>query len=403
MKNIPEIRFKDFNNKWEVKKLDEVSKINPKSKTLPSKFKYVDLSSVQGSTLKSYSFISKENAPSRAQRLAIKEDIFYQTVRPYQRNNYLFLRDDKDFVFSTGYAQIRALESATFLFSYLHTNRFVDIVLNRCTGTSYPAISSSDLADIEIIKPVDIKEQSRIGNLFKNIDELIENQESMVDSLKSFKKSMLQKMFPSGGNSVPEIRFSDFSDNWEEKRLGDIGNTYSGLSGKTKDDFGHGEASFITYMNVYKNPLSDINDIGKIEIDKKQNEVKFGDILFTSSSETPEEVALSSVWLYDIKNIYLNSFCFGLRIEKEIDSYFIAFLLRGVEFRKNAINLAQGSTRFNISKIALLNTNIKIPSLPEQEKIGNFFKNLDLRISNEESLLASYKNMKKSLLQKMFI
>lgn len=100
------------------------------------------------------------------------------------------------------------------------------------------------------------------------------------------------------------------------------------MSGKTKKDFGHGNASFVTYMNVFSNPISKINQVENVEIDIKQNQVQKGDILFTTSSETPKEVGMSSVWLGNINNIYLNSFCFGYRPTKSFSPYYLAYLMR---------------------------------------------------------------------------
>lgn len=154
---------------------------------------------------------------------------------------------------------------------------------------------------------------------------------------------------------------------------------------------------------MYLNPIAERYELDLVEKDEKQNQVKKGDIFFTTSSETPEEVGLSSAWLYDIDDIYLNSFCFGYRPADDLNTYFLAYLFRNNNFRKSIIGLAQGSTRYNISKHAILDLKLKIPSLGEQEKIGKFFKNLDEKIKKEQDLLDKYKDMKKSLLQKMFI
>lgn len=146
--------------------------INPKS-DIPNHFKYVDLESVVGTELISFTEIDKNNAPSRAQRLAQTGDIFYQTVRPYQKNNYLFTMKDNDYVFSTGYAQIRSDIDTAFLMSYLQNTTFVQIVLKHSTGTSYPAISPTDLAKISVFIPKTHKEQEKIGKIFSYIDSLI--------------------------------------------------------------------------------------------------------------------------------------------------------------------------------------------------------------------------------------
>ena len=138
---------------------------------------------------------TKISAPSRAQRVAIKGDLFYQTVRPYQKNNYLFEKDDKDYVFSTGYAQLRPYGEGQFLLGLVQTENFVKKVLDRCTGTSYPAINSDDLAEIEVFYTPNISEQRRIGDYFINLDNLITLHQRKLEKLKNIKKSMLGKMF----------------------------------------------------------------------------------------------------------------------------------------------------------------------------------------------------------------
>ncbi|MGC6376528.1 restriction endonuclease subunit S [Bisgaard Taxon 45] len=180
-------------------------------------------------------------------------------------------------------------------------------------------------------------------------------------------------------------------DAWEQRKLGELGNTFSGLSGKTKDDFGHGEAKFITYLNIFNNPVSDLAGVESIEIDQKQNVVQYGDILFTTSSETPNEVGMSSVWLGNTENVYLNSFCFGYRLTQKVDLYFLAFLLRSPETRKKFILLAQGISRYNISKNKAMEIDIFIPQLEEQQKIGSFFTALDRLITTHQRKFLLYK------------
>ena len=168
----PELRFPGFTDPWEQRKLGEIASINPRTE-LPNSFKYVDLESVIGTNLIGYKKIEKENAPSRAQRLASFGDIFYQTVRPYQRNNYLFEKDDDDVVFSTGYAQLRSELDSYFLFTLIQTDSFVRKVLDNCTGTSYPAINSSELGKILISVPQDKLESHQIGTIFRVLDNVI--------------------------------------------------------------------------------------------------------------------------------------------------------------------------------------------------------------------------------------
>ena len=145
---------------------------NPKAE-LPDVFEYVDLESVVGTEMLSHRTESKRTAPSRAQRLAQTGDLFYQTVRPYQKNNFLFEKSDKYYVFSTGYAQMRPAVDGLFLLCIVQSNGFMKVVLDNCTGTSYPVIKSNDLAEIEVYSPINPKEQEYIGKLFKGLDNLI--------------------------------------------------------------------------------------------------------------------------------------------------------------------------------------------------------------------------------------
>ena len=200
----------------------------------------------------------------------------------------------------------------------------------------------------------------------------------------------------------PRIRFKGFTEDWEQRKLGSIGSTYTGLSGKTKEDFGHGEAQYITYLNVFQNTISDITMTDKVEIDITQNEVKYGDVLFTTSSETPEEVGMSSVWLGDTPNIYLNSFCFGFRPNQKIDPYFLGYSLRAPYMRDKIKILAQGISRYNISKNKVMELEISLPNNEEQKLLGTFLQRIDLIITLHQCKLEKLKLMKKALLQKLF-
>ena len=179
---------------WEQRKLNEVAEFNPKS-DLPESFEYVDLESVVGTEMVSHRTETKETAPSRAQRLAQTGDVFFQTVRPYQRNNYLFTKPDNNYVFSTGYAHMRPKIDAEFLMCFLQTDSFVKVVLDNCTGTSYPAINSNDLSNLEIYLPTSEDEQRRIGCFITNLDYLITLHQHKCDELQNLKKYMLQNMF----------------------------------------------------------------------------------------------------------------------------------------------------------------------------------------------------------------
>lgn len=190
----PELRFPGFTDAWEQHKLSEVVTINPKTE-LPDEFKYVDLESVVGTNLLGFQVVKKENAPSRAQRLASYGDVFYQTVRPYQRNNYLFENVDKNMVFSTGYAQLRSKLDSYFLLTLVQNDNFVKVVLDNCTGTSYPAINGSALGKITVRIPSNEVEANQIGKVFRGIDKNITLHQRKLEHLQLQKKALLQQMF----------------------------------------------------------------------------------------------------------------------------------------------------------------------------------------------------------------
>lgn len=220
----------------------------------------------------------------------------------------------------------------------------------------------STFAKFEVLLPKSADEQEKIGQYFANFDRLItlHQRKCKIRNLRCPKSTAIT---------------------WEQRKLGEVGETYTGLSGKSKDDFGHGSGKFITYMNVFSNPVASPNMTEAIEIDDSQNKVRFGDVLFTTSSETPAEVGMSSVWLENAENTYLNSFCFGYRPTAEFNPYYLAYMLRSSSMRKKIIFLAQGISRYNISKNKMMDIEMPIPSIDEQKQIGEYFANLDRLIT----------------------
>lgn len=156
--------------------------------------------------------------------------------------------------------------------------------------------------------------------------------------------------------------------------MNEIGTFYSGLSGKSKEDFQDGNAKFVTYKNIYSNPQLDMKALEHVKIydNEKQNLVREGDILFTGSSETAYECGMSSVVAVTVnENLYLNSFCFGLRlnIPEQFNIHYLKHLLRCNEVRKQIKQTASGVTRYNISKKRFANLEIPVPPLEVQEEI----------------------------------
>lgn len=199
-------------------------------------------------------------------------------------------------------------------------------------------------------------------------------------------------------NKYKESAVGLIPSDWEVISLGSLGKTFTGLSGKSKDDFGEG-FPYIPYKNVFQNSVIDISfmDFVKIKSDENQSQVKFGDLFFTTSSETADEVGMCSVLLEEVENMYLNSFCFGFRFDdfKLLDPKFSSYLFRGEQIRKEITLLAQGSTRFNLSKSELQKLKIPIPPLPEQLKIASILETWDNAIKINKKILDNLELMKK--------
>jgi len=272
-------------------------------------------------------------------------------------------------------------------------------------GSTIKRLYNSNILRTKIILPSssDSDEQKLIGALMATLDKLIDHHQHKYEKLISLKSACLDKMFPQNDHKVPEVRFAGYTDDWNQRKLGAMGTTFTGLSGKTKEDFGHGEGRFVTYMNVYLNPVSDIARTEPVEIDTSQNAVQYGDVFFTTSSETPDEVGMSSVWLGKSDNVYLNSFCFGFRPTTEIDPLYMAYMLRSETVRKKITYLAQGISRYNISKNRVMEIEVPLPDLDEQKLIGQYFNSLDKLIALHQCKLEKFKQVKQSMLHNMFV
>lgn len=167
------------------------------------------------------------------------------------------------------------------------------------------------------------------------------------------------------------------------EELSRLGKFYGGLTGKSKDDFSDGNAKFITYMNVFSNIEIDtqIETLVKIEPDEKQKTVQFGDILFTGSSETPNECGMSSVLTKELADpLYLNSFCFGFRFDDPelFLPNFTKYLFRDVKTRKQIAKTARGVTRFNVSKKRFSKIRIPVPPITVQKEIADILDNFTM-------------------------
>ena len=272
---------------------------------------------------------------------------------------------------------------------YLIQTKKRDLIRKSC-GSTFLEISANEVRKIQVSVPTDV-EQQKIAGLLSLIDERIATQNKIIEKLQSLIKGLNDNIHK--GIKGETVCFSD------------LGEAYSGLSGKGGDDFGYGEP-FITYMNVYQNTYISEKDYELVQIapNEKQNSVQYGDALFTLSSETPEEVGIGAVYLGNTQKLYLNSFCFGIHFyDERVLPQYLAHFISSFSFRKAIYPLAQGSTRFNLQKNDFMKMKFVLPTLEEQERIAKTLDALHYCMANEKSLLEQYILLKRYLLSQMFI
>ena len=382
-RRVPKLRFPGFTEDWEQRKLGDLYKrVNERNDGTLGRDKWIsvakmyfqDPDKVQSNNLDTRTYVMK------------KGDIAFEG---HPNNEFKFgrfvLNDIGTGIISELFPIYRPITEYDLDFwKYaIQLERVMAPIFAKSitsSGNSSNKLDHNHFLNQELLVP-NIEEQKKIGTLLSILSKNITLHQRKLDNIKLKKKALLQKLFPKNGERYPELRFPGFTDAWEQCKLGSIGSTYTGLSGKTKEDFGHGKAQYITYLNVFQNTISNITMTDNVEIDTTQTEVKYGDVLFTTSSETPEEVGMSSVWLGDTPNTYLNSFCFGFRPKQKIDLYFLGYSLRAPYMRDKIKILAQGISRYNISKNKVMELEISLPNNEEQNLLGNFLRHIDLIIT----------------------
>ncbi|WP_432525814.1 restriction endonuclease subunit S [Moraxella sp. ZY21109] len=378
---------------WKQRKLGEIGEYNPNG-LIPNEFFYVDLECVIGTELLFFKRYNKENAPSRAQRLAKKGDVFFQAVRPYQKNNYLFDLNEDNFIFSTGYIQIRPSLDSYFLLSSLQNQHFVDSVMEHSTGTSYPAINTTDFKKLEIFIPPTKAEQQAIGEFFRQLDDTIAFHQRTQKKYQNLKKSYLEKMFA-------KINYA-----WKQRKLGEVVfqiKSYSlSRNVETNKDTGF---KYVHYGDIHRNIaklLSSENNLPSIQKGNYEFLQK-GDLVIADASEDYEGIGNSClIDCFLSRNIVAGLHTIALR-PTEVNSLFLYYLLHTDIFSQYGKVIATGTKVFGITAKNLLNFEFNLPSETEQQAIGEFFRQLDDTIAFHQRELEKYQQLKQVLLDQLFV
>ena len=391
--NVPKLRFKEFNDEWQTSKIGDFCKvlmckrIFANETSIDYEIPFYKIGTIGGvpdtyiSRQLFEEYKTKYNYPKKGELLITcsgtvgKCTIFDGHDSYYQDSNIVWLDNptlkiNNDFLY------------------YLLSK----VDWSKLNSTTIVRIYGDNLRQLRVSFPTRI-EQDKITKTLNLLDKKIELQTKKIEDLKLFKKGILNELV---NNIIIDKTY----------KLNDIGISYTGISGKTKEDFNHGSAKYIPFINILKNNIN-INNLPSIDIkpSEKQNKVMNGDLFFTISSETKEEVGMCATLKEIVTNVYLNSFCFGFRIKNMniVDNEFLCYLLLSNKYRKIISNLGQGFTRVNLSKTQLMEIEIKIPKLEVQKKIANTISFLEKHINLEIHKLDKLEKLKKGLMQNIFV
>ena len=398
--NVPNLRFPEFEGEWEKCKLGGICTF------LSGGTPKVDVKEYWDGTIPFVSAISMHDTYISDTNLHISEEGLNHGSKLLIKNNLLLLvrgsmlwksipvcLNKNDVAFNQDVKGLIANDTVNnrFLLYWLKSKEQRLKYMVTGTGLGAGKLDTNDLLSMSVYVPA-MNEQYKIAKLLSLIDERIATQNKIIDKLQSLIKGLNDFLYTQYGGEV----LTSFAE---------LGTSYSGLSGKSAQDFGSGKP-FITYLNVYSNNVIKENDFQYVAIkdDEKQNVVKYGDALLTLSSETPEEVGIGSVYLGKEK-VYLNSFCFGIHITNTEVAFppYLSYYVSLTAFRKFIYPYAQGSTRFNLCKADFEKASIKLPTLENQKRIYSILSHIDNKIITERQMLDLYNSQKQYLLRQMFI
>ena len=408
MSNTPQIRFAGFTDAWEQRKLENITSLitkgtTPKDKSGNGEVNFIKVENIDPSSgiISSCSRISLEEHEGYLKRSQLKEnDILFSIAGTLGRTSVV----NKGILpanTNQALAILRVSEGdISYLVTVLSGRAVSDFIKKNPTVGAQPNLSLEQVSNLEIPYP-SIEEQQKIGDYFRNLDDLITLHQRKCDALQKFKKSMLQKMFPQNGESVPEIRFAGFTDAWEQRELRTAA-TFSKGSGYSKNDLKENGTPIILYGRLYTKYETVISEVDTF-VDVQPNSVYSTghEVIVPASGETAEDISRAS--FVAKSGILLGGDLNIIVPDDYINPVFLALTISNGNQQKELSKRAQGKSVVHIHNSDLENVVLLYPKYEEQEKIGEYFSKLDSLITLHQRKLETLQKMKKSLLQKMFV
>ncbi|WP_029091974.1 restriction endonuclease subunit S [Brochothrix thermosphacta] len=405
-KNIPEIRFSGFTNEWEQRRLSEVLRERNNQQPQSMEYPLVSFTVENGVTPKTDRYEREQlvvgDKSSKKYKVTVLNDIVYNPANlkfgAISRNKY------GNAVFSPIYVTFLVNNDVTmpeFIEMLITRKDFIKRALKYQQGTVYErqSVSPENLLSMNLYLPGKL-EQEKIGTFFKHLDDTISLQQCKLDLLKEQKKGYLQKMFPKNGQTAPEIRFKGFTDDWEERKLGELA-SFSKGNGYTKNDLVEFGDPIILYGRLYTKYETVIEKVDTFVNKKDKSIISEGsEVIVPASGESSEDISRASV--VGKSGIILGGDLNIIKPVNYIDSIFLALTISNGSQQKEMSKRAQGKSVVHLHNSDLKQVNILYPKLEEQQKIGSFFKQLDNTIALHQRKLELLKEQKKGFLQKMF-
>lgn len=397
MANKPKIRFKGFDDAWEQRKFSDIaareSFVSTSASDVPS-VEYEDVVAEEGR-------LNKDIRLKEAVKSGITFDgsqVLYGKLRPYLHN---WLNPDFKGIAVGDWWVLKPINmEKNFLYRLIQTQQF-DNIANQSSGSKMPRADWNLISNSQFVVPFSKEEQSKIGGYFDNIDHLITLHQRKCDQMKELKKYMLTKMFPQNGAKVPEIRFDEFTDDWEQRKLGEIAEFSKG-SGYSKGDLVEYGTPIILYGRLYTNYETCISDVDTF-VEAKVGSVysKGGEVIVPASGETAEDIARAAT--VDKSGILLGGDLNIVMPNKDINSSFLAISISSGNPQRELAKKAQGKSVVHIHNEEIKNLVLPFPIKDEQNKIASYFCQLDNLITLHQSKCENLKNLKKYMLRNMFV
>ncbi|MFS7398439.1 restriction endonuclease subunit S [Carnobacterium maltaromaticum] len=413
MKNnqLPEVRFPEFKDAWELRKLGEVAqRVTRKNKNLESTRPLTI--SAQDGLVDQNDFFKKQIASRDISSYYLVENGEFAYNKSYS-NGYPWgavkrLDLYPNGVLSTLYIVFKPINiNSLFLVSYYDTtNWYKEVSKYAAEGARNHGllnIAATDFFETELKAPIQFEEQKKIGSFFKQLDDTITLHQHKLKALKQTKQGFLQKMFPKDGEKVPELRFPGFTEDWELRKLKEVSTHRGGTA--IEKYFNKGGKYKVISIGSYglnsnyidQNIRVDSNEITDARV------VRPGELTMVLNDKTANGTIIGRSLLINTDNEYvINQRTEIIKPNEDFDSEFAYVTLNSI-FREKVKSIVQGGTQIYVNYSAVEKLSLGFPSLDEQQKIGSFFKQLDNTIALHQRELEILKNTKKAFLQKMFV